>query len=387
MKVKEIFVRDRKAIAVTSMVKEGDTIYCGLTGGSHAIAAIDNKTDDFKLCAETFPWVRNKPYCTKIHNSLCALGDGTLLGGECSHFTWDGLPVYNQYLKSELPDIMLYRKREQGYEDITYSDFALDRLDDWNRLRDDPGGKIVRYDTKTDTVKVVAELPKFCYSQSMVADPKRGYAYVNTIPDNHFVVINYNTGEVTDHGRISEYGHHNMVVAPNGCVYGGWMDYYNKTLKLLKYDPETKMLYHTDKTILRDVGNKVAGNQGIDQWIVTKSGEMYVGTVANSLFFHFDWKTETFTMIGQAALGGRVATVDEDEDGCLWLGAGYPDMHLVKFDPKSTALNKFVDYGAVSSGKYRCYFHSSCIHNGKIYLGETDGFTPSVHIIDLKTLK
>ena len=181
MKVKEIFVRDRKAIAVTSMVKEGDTIYCGLTGGSHAIAAIDNKTDDFKLCAETFPWVRNKPYCTKIHNSLCALGDGTLLGGECSHFTWDGLPVYNQYLKSELPDIMLYRKREQGYEDITYSDFALDRLDDWNRLRDDPGGKIVRYDTKTDTVKVVAELPKFCYSQSMVADPKRGYAYVNTI--------------------------------------------------------------------------------------------------------------------------------------------------------------------------------------------------------------
>ena len=27
MKVKELFVRDRKAIAVTSMVKEGDTVY------------------------------------------------------------------------------------------------------------------------------------------------------------------------------------------------------------------------------------------------------------------------------------------------------------------------------------------------------------------------
>lgn len=386
METKEVFVRDRRAIAVTSMVNIGKSIYCGLTGGSHTIARLDGETLEFALCAETFPWAVNKRCCTKIHNSLCILEDGSLLAGECSHFTWDGLPVYNQYLKAELPELMLYRKKEQGYEDITYSDFAMDRLDDWNRIIDDPGGSVVRYDPKTDTSRVVAKLPKFMYSQSMRVDASRSKAYMNTIPDNHFLVIDYHAGDVEDHGRISEYGHHNMAIAPNGMVYAGWMDYYNKTLKLLRYNPDENRLYHTNIVIQRDVGSKIAGNQGIDQWIVTRSGEMYFGCVANSLFYHFDWKTETITQIGQAAIGGRVATINEDENGCLWLGAGYPDMHLVRFDPHSHRLNRFTDYGPVHSGNYRCYFHASCLWNGKLFLGETDGFTPSVHVIDLATL-
>ena len=38
MKVKEFYVQDRRAIAVTSMVGMGDTIYLGLTGGSYSLA-------------------------------------------------------------------------------------------------------------------------------------------------------------------------------------------------------------------------------------------------------------------------------------------------------------------------------------------------------------
>ncbi len=386
MKVREIYVKDRRAIAVTSMARIGDIIYCGLTGGSHTLAALDTRDDSLSLCCETFPWVRNKSYCTKIHNSLCLYRDGTLLAGECSHLTWDGLPVYNQYLKAELPETMLRRKREQGYPDIAFSDFALDRLDDWDRTRDDPGGKIVRYDPKTDTVSVVADMPPYLYSQSMIADPVREKAYINTIPDNHFLVVDCRTGTVRDHGRISEYGHHNMCMAPNGRIYAGWMDYYNRSLKLLRYDPDEERLCHTDRLILRDVGNKIAGNQGIDQWITTRKGEIYFGCVSNSLIFRFDWANESFELLGQATQNGRVATMNEDEDGIIWIGAGYPDMHLVRFDPSVTGRDRFVDYGAVSSGKYRCYFHASALANRTLYLGETDGFTPSVHIIDLASL-
>ncbi len=386
MKTKEVYVKSRRATAVTSMKKIGDKIYLGLTGGSETLAVLDTKTDEITLCNDVFPWVKNRNYCVKIHNSLGVLSDGKLIMGECSHFTWDGLPVFNAYLKSELPEIMLKRKREQGYEDISYSEFALDNLDQWNRVRDDNGGKVVVYDPATDSSKIVADFPQFMYSQSMQVDAKRQKCYVNTIPDNHFLVVDIPTGKVTDYGRISEYGHHNMAIAPNGVCYLGWVDYYNKTLRLAKYDPNEDRFYHMDTLILQDIGPKIAGNQGIDQWIVTKDGEMYVGMVDKSKLFRFDWKTETFEYIADATDSGRTAVMEEDEDGIIWIGAGYPNMHLIRFDRKATGADRLKDYGPVNDKNYRCYFHSSAYHNGKLYLGETDGFTPSVHIVDLKSL-
>ena len=386
MNIKEVYVKSRRATAVTSMKRVDDTIYLGLTGGSDTLAKLDIATDEITLCADVFPWVKGRNYCVKIHNSLGVLADGRLLMGECSHFTWDGLPVFNSYLKSELPEVMLKRKREQGYEDITYSEFALDNLEQWNRMRDDPGGKVVVYDPKTDTAETLASMPKFMYSQSMQVDAQRNLAYINTIPDNHFLVVNTLDGTVTDHGRISEYGHHNMVIAPNGICYLGWVDYYSKTLRLAKYVPWEDRFYHMDTMILRDIGTKIAGNQGIDQWVVTRSGEIYMGTVANSLMFQFHWEDESFECIGQAAGTGRVATMDEDDDGIIWIGAGYPNMRLVRFDPKCHGKDRMIDLGPVNDKNYRCYFHASVYCNNKLYLGETDGFTPSVHIVDLKSI-
>jgi len=386
MDIKEFYVQDRMAIAITSMTGIGDTIYLGLTGSSYSLAKFHIPTEKIELCTEAFPWLKEKGYCTKIHNSMGKLSDNELLFGEGNHFTWDGLPVYSAYLKSELPEIMLKRKREQGYSDITYSDFCLDSLADWDRERDDNGGKIVKYNTETDTIEVIAEMPKYCYSQAMVVDPVNKMAYGNTIPDNHFFVVDANKKTLKDFGRISEYGHHNLVVSPKGICYGGWMDYYNHTLKLLKYDPKVGKLEYRDTVILRDVGTKIAGNQGIDQWLVTRDGEIYVGMVANSLLFRFHEDTEEFELVGQAAKGGRMATMNEDENGIIWLGAGYPHMHLVRFDKKATGKDRFYDCGPVGKSEYRCYFHASHYQDGKLYLGETDGFTPSLHVIDLKTV-
>jgi len=118
MNIKEVYVKSRKATAVTSMKRVNDSIYLGLTGGSDCLYKLDVNTDEITACADVFPWVKNRGYNVKIHNSLGVLNDGKLIMGECSHFTWDGLPVFNSYLKSELPEVMLKRKREQGYEDI-----------------------------------------------------------------------------------------------------------------------------------------------------------------------------------------------------------------------------------------------------------------------------
>ena len=119
---------------------------------------------------------------------------------------------------------------------------------------------------------------------------------------------------------------------------------------------------------------------------VTKDGEMYMGAVANSLIFRFDWENEEFDLVGQAGTGGRVSTMDEDDNGIIWLGAGHPTMHLVRFDKNATGKDRFIDYGEVNNSNYRCYFHASYYYKNKLYLGETDGFTPSLHVIDLEDL-
>ena len=157
-------------------------------------------------------------------------------------------------------------------------------------------------------------------------------------------------------------------------------------MKLLSFNPEERRLQHTEHVILRDPGSKIAGNQGVDHWLVARDGTIYMGTVANSLLFRFQPGTGEFTLLGRLAEGGRVTSMDEDENGILWISAGYPHTRLVRFDPSIEGPRSIVDCGPVNPAYERCYIHASCLHRGKLYLGETDGFSPSLHIVDLASL-
>lgn len=386
MKIRELYVPDRYAIAITSMVRIKNKIYLGLTGGPRILAVYDIDKEVITLEKELFPWLEERGYCGKIHNSLGMLSNGSLLLGECSHFTWDGIPVTVNYFNRELPERMLARKKKQGFPDVKYSDFCLENLESWNRPMDDPGGKILRYIPQTEQLEIIAHLPQYLYVHSMVVDTKRNRAFGHTIPDNHFFYFDIGKNEFMDFGHISDYAHHNMVITPEGICYGGWIDKADGSLKLLKFNPDEKRLRYLNEIILRDPGSKVAGNQGIDQWIVTQKGEIYMGVVSNSLLFRFYDKEEKFELIGQLAKGGRVTSLDEDKNGCIWIGADYPHMRLIKFDPTQCPPKCFTDFGRINTTYERCYFHASCYYDNKLYLGETDGFSPSLHIVDLKEL-
>lgn len=386
MNVRELHVKDKLAIAITSMKKIGTKIYMGLTSGSRVLAVYDIEKDCLTVEDEIFPWVKERGYCTKVHNAMGVLSDGSLLLGEGNHFTWDGIPVTVNYFNTELPESMLARKRDQGYPDIKYTDFCLENLQNWHRDICDPGGKIVRYDPQTKECKTLCELPQYLYAQSMIVDTKRDRAFGHTLPDNNFFYYDIKNNNFKNFGHISDFAHHNMVITPAGICYGGWIDRADGSLKLLKFDPEEERLFHLNKTILKDPGKKVAGNQGIDEWIVTKSEEIYVGMVANSLLFRFYPESEEFELIGQLAKGGRVTSMDEDDEGIIWIGADYPHMSLVRFDPKVTGKSRIINCGRVNEKYPRCYFHASCIHDKKLYLGETDGFSPSLHIVDLDSI-
>ncbi len=386
MKTTELHVPDRYAIAITSIARIKRKIYLGLTAGARSLAVYDIDREEIGMEPDIFPWVAGRGYCAKIHNAMGALDDGTLLLGEGNHFTWDGIPVTVNYFNTELPESMLGRKRAQGFPDVKYTDFCRENLDGWDRTATDPGGKILRYDPATQKAELVGELPEFLYAQSMVVDAKRLRAFGHTLPDNNFFYVDVSQKTIHNFGHISDFAHHNMVITPAGVCYGGWIDRANGSLKLLKFDPEKQRLEYLDKVILRDPGAKVAGNQGIDSWIVTRAGEIFMGAVANSLLFRFDPDTEEFELIAQLAKGGRITSMDEDENGIIWIGADYPHMRLIRFDPKSGGKNRVIDCGRVNDSYPRCYFHASCYFEGKLYLGETDGFSPSLHIVDLNKM-
>ncbi|MDD5698043.1 MAG: hypothetical protein PHH77_05455 [Victivallaceae bacterium] len=384
METKELFVRDKYAIAITSMCRVRKKIYLGLTGGANILAVYDVESGEISLKQNIFPWIKERGYCSKIHNSMGILSDGSIVMGEGNHFTWDGIPVTVNYFNKELPESMLARKRRQGYPEVKYTDFCLQDLENWDRSKSDKGGRIIRYYPESGKTENVGFLPEYLYSQSMIVDRKRDIGFGHTIPDNNFFYVDFKAGKIKNFGHISDYAHHNMVITPEGICYGGWIDRADHSLKLLKFDPDKQRLEYLNKIILQDPGSKVAGNQGIDEWIVTRDGRIFMGTVANSLLFEFHWREEEFELVAQLAKGGRVTSMDEDETGTIWMGADYPHMRLVKYDPKRNSVK---DFGRVNTSYPRCYFHASCIWDGKLYLGETDGFSPSLHIIDLKKIQ
>ncbi len=383
MKTKELCVKDKFAIAITSISRIGHQIFLGLTGGANVLAVYDINTGEIAVRKNIFPWIKERGYCTKIHNSMGILSDGSIVMGEGNHFTWDGIPVTVNYFNKELPESMLKRKQAQGYPDVKYTDFCLENLKNWDRTKSDPGGQIVRYYPNSGQTETVGKLPQYLYSQSMIVDNKRDRGFGHTIPDNNFFYVDFKTNEIKNFGHISDYAHHNMVVAPNGICYGGWLDRADGALKLLKFDPEKQQLEYVNKIILEDIGPKVAGNQGIDEWIVTRNNRIFMGTVDKSLLFEFDWQNEKFEFISQLSAGGRITSMDEDENGNIWIGADYPNMRLVRYNPQDNIIE---DFGQVNSTYPRCYFHASCYYQRKLYLGETDGFSPSLHIVDINNL-
>lgn len=384
MNVKELHVQDRLAIAVTSMQRCGDRIFLGLTSGANILAEYDTISETLTLHENVFPWIGNRGYCSKVHNALGTLPDGSLILGEGNHFTWDGIPVTVNYFNHELPESMLQRKRDQGYPDVRYTDFCLENLDGWQRSRTDRGGRILRYYPQERRHEVVAWLPEYLYTQSLIVDSAREIGFGHTLPDNHFFFVDFKNKRLRDFGRISDFAHHNMLITPQGLCYGAWLDRADLTLKLFRFDPSDESFAYLNSQILPEIGPKIAGNQGVDEWIVTRNGRVFMGTVAEAKLLEFFPEQETFRMVARLGHGGRVTSMSEDDDGTVWITAGYPHMRLFAFTPES---GRILDYGHVNSTYARCYFHAGCYCRGKLYLGETDCFSPSLHIIDLKELR
>jgi hypothetical protein len=150
---------------------------------------------------DVLPWVKKRGYCTKIHNALGVLSDGSLVMGEGNHFTWDGIPVTTNYFDTELPESMLERKKAQGFPDVKYNDFCLENLEDWNRNESDPGGKIVRHSPETGKSAIIADGGR---GTTMDEDDDGGILIGSGYPHMRLLRFQPDTKNIEDMGQVND---------------------------------------------------------------------------------------------------------------------------------------------------------------------------------------
>ena len=378
--VEHIFVGDKQAIAITSLARTGNTIWCGLTSGAKALVPFDIVSKTFGEAVNIFPWIDNRPQVvlSKIHNGMHSLNDGRLIIGEGILYTWDGIPF-------ELEDDfnMNHQNKRRAMcnlpplvpEIVGPSD--LSKFD----MRSMPGGKIQIYSPTTGEIENIGQIQKFNYVQSLAFDSKRNIAYGHTLGDCHFFVADLNNKTIEDHGRISTFAFHNMIVAPTGIVYGAWIDFEAKEkLRIMRFDPQKGFLERLKTAYLEDAGPKVQGNRGIDQWIVHSSGDIYVGIAGSGILYRFDESNLKLIELGRIGSGGRVTSLDEDEHGRIIFTGGFPKMHVGRYTPKS---GKIEDFGPVTDKYENIYFHGSEYIDGTLFLAETDSGVASLWEVEI----
>ena len=366
---------DEQAIAITSMVLREDIMWCGLTAGRHCLIPFDTKTKTFGKAVDIFPWVKYRPQVvlSKIHNALGLLEDGRLVIGEGILYTWDGLP----FSFEDDPNLVHMQKRrvQSGLTPLPLNRVGPTDVSKYD-MRCMSGGKLLIYDVDSGRVDEVGQIRSFNYVQSMIVDASTDMAYGNTLIDCHFFSANLRTGTVEDHGRISTFAFHNMVVAPDGIVYAAWIDMdLEEKLRVLRFNPAKGYLERMKAVYLGDPGPKVQGNRGVDQWVVHSNGNIYFGLAGTGIFYQFDEKNLTIKEIGLAGPGGRITSIIEDEQGRLIFSGGFPIMQVGRYDPSS---NKLEHFGPITDLYDRIYFHASCYKDGSLYLGETDSGVASL---------
>ena len=372
--IEHIFKDDAQAIATTAITRQGNLIYCGLTGGPVSLAVFDISKKKFIKGINVFPWANDTPQIVlrKIHNALGNLNDGRIVLGEGILYTWDGIPFnLNADHNTEHVEV---RRKQSGMPPLNMEMMGPSDMPNFD-LRWLPGGQILIYDPITNKTEKIAQLKNSHYVQSMIVDPVNNKAYGHTIGDCHFFEVDINKKTIEDHGRISTWAFHNMIVK-NGIVYGAWidMDMKNK-LRVLRFDPAKGFLERLEAVYLDDPGERVQGNRGIDQWLVHSSGAIFVGTAGTGMLYQFDEKKLKLQEIGRIGKGGRITSLEEDEQGRVLFTGGFPKMSVGRYDPKS---QKITDFGPITNKYEKIYFHGATYLNKTLYLAETDSGVASL---------
>jgi outer membrane protein assembly factor BamB len=361
--IKEIKIDNCKdAIAITAMLLGRDgNVYVGLTATGEVVARINTADDSVENLGRIFPERKNMvPVFDKVHNSLVEGPGGEIYIGQGLNIDWHAAPF-----------------------DCDLSAYG--------------GGHLFKFDINTGRLEDYGVQVPFNAIHGMTIDIKRRIIYGYTIPDNHFFIHYLDDHRVEDKGKISNYASHNLVCGQNGTVFGGYfgdigwsggtVDEARNKFKfygtyLYKFHPENDKFIRTKELLVYGDEYDIFSNKGIDSWLCASDGTIYGGTAIGGTIFKVDEKSCKVTVLGKPVLGPRVSGMKEGKDGLIYITAGFPNMHLVVFNPKTA---EFTDLGSVNTQRELCYFHGIVVlDDGTIYVGETDSHLPVVYKLTAK---
>lgn len=356
-RVKEIAIPVPQANAVTAMVLGDDgLVYCGLTGKRRVLAALDPRDDSVRDLGGVYPDdPKTRGILDKVHNALVKAPDGSLYLGQGLNIS-DAYPMHFH---------------SHGYE----------------------GGHLFRYEPGGAGFSDLGPQVPGEAIQGMVVDPRGRYLAGYTIPGNHFFVHDLASHAVTDFGRISQMGHHNLVCDADGVTWGCWNCAYAPAASpvrtdgcyLMRYEHEGRSFERTTIEVpaqpFRDVSPAVnkSWTNSFDAACCARDGTVYFGGSLPANFCRIRRGTRTVELLGRPVSSSRIPALAEAPDGRILGFGGFPQMQLFVFDPARGTLE---NHGVVLPHYELCIFHAMAVlPDGRIYAGETDSGRAHVYCL------
>jgi len=291
--------------------------------------------------------------------------------------------------------------------------FATSLLHDVDSQPESPGGKIVRYDTRSGEFEVLGiPIPKL-YIQSMAADFGRGLLYGFTYPAEALFVFDLATrqSEILAYTGNSLFlsQPHNPVVDADGWLWGTYSETraWDETLsawpiRLFKYHPEGRRFawFNTGLSRKSDVrqllpdppkpeGVEAALEQTrhttdygfADSMAFDGTRYIYVGTVAGVLC-RIDTRTDQVEKIAHVMSTGRFPALTFAPDGTL-CGAGGMNGHtqIMRWRPGNDRIESYPDLRDPALDEAPERIHEIAVDaDGTLYLAENDNHHRSSYL-------
>jgi hypothetical protein len=295
--------------------------------------------------------------------------------------------------------------------------FGTSMLHDVDQQCDARGGKLVRYDPRTDAYEILGIPVPMLYIQSIAADFERGRVYGFTYPAEALFEFDLNTrrSEILAYtgNALMMSQPHNPVVDHEGWLWGTWAETRawdeipsDSPIRLFKYHPDGRRFVWFDhglprkdekEQLMPDPGGPRGATSALaetrhtqdlgfcDSMAFDGHRYIYAGTVAGVLC-RIDTRTDAVDKLAHVMATGRFPALAVANDGTLYGGGGMKGYtQVMRLRPGADRIESFWDLRdpRIDDGPAR--IHELAVDDGhRLYLGENDNHARSSYLWSLR---
>lgn len=232
-----------------------------------------------------------------------------------------------------------------------------------------PGGRLFRYDKKTQSIEFLGIPCPHEYIQTITLDPERKILYGLTYPVFKFFRFDIETRKTIDFGYIGSITHISAL-DDQGRFWGTWHQRYHY---LFYYDPNINGMNFFDHGLPLEGGNVMYPGAGpVDCMINGQDGYLYIGTTSGALI-RLDPRNAKCEYLGKPYPEQRMPSLEIGSNGLIYgCGGDKGKTYIFSYDRGKSSFQILGQIQAPDGLK--CYrTHDMCIvGNNRFFIGETD---------------